>query len=62
MKKGWNKKLFSSLNVNNGKSSTYGSKGVLRQYDYWLDQTLGPGILSNKNNSMHFPCLHNNTI
>ena len=30
----WNNKLFPSLNVINGKSSTYGIKGILRQYHY----------------------------
>ena len=34
MKKRWNNKLFPSLNVIIGKTSTYESKGVLRYYHY----------------------------
>ena len=41
----WNNKLFSSLNVINGKTSPYASKGVLRNYHYRYYPKLGPGIV-----------------
>ena len=41
-----NNKLFPSLNVINGKSSPYGSKGILRNYHYRSDPKLGPGIVA----------------
>ena len=34
MKMQCNNKLFPSLNVINGKSSPYGSKGIIRHYNY----------------------------
>ena len=45
MKMRWNKKLIPSLNCIDGKSSPYGSKGVLRHYHYWSDPKLGPGVV-----------------
>ena len=41
----WNKKLFLSLNVSNGKSSSYVSKDILRHYHHCSDPKLGPGIV-----------------
>ena len=40
------KKLFTSLNVINGKSYPYVSKGFLRHYYYRSDQKLVPGIVA----------------
>ena len=37
--------MFPSLNVINGKSDQYGSKGVLRYYHYRSDLKLGLGII-----------------
>ena len=42
----WNNKLFSSLNVINGKTQPYISKGFLRNYHYWSDPKLVPVIFS----------------
>ena len=39
-------KLFPSLNDINGKTSTYGSKGIIRKYCYRSDPKLGPGIVA----------------
>ena len=39
------KKMFPSLNVINVKSSTCGSKGILRHYHYQLYPKLGMGIV-----------------
>ena len=44
MKMIWNNKPFPSLNVINGKTYPYGSKGILRHYHYPSDPKLGPGI------------------
>ena len=33
----WNNKLFTSLNVMNGKPYQYVSNGILRHYHYWSD-------------------------
>ena len=41
----WNNKLFPSLNVINGETSPYTSKGILRNYHYWSDPKLGSGIV-----------------
>ena len=41
-----NKKLFPSLNVINGKSWPYESKGIIRHNHYWSDRKLGPGIVA----------------
>ena len=41
----YNKKLFPSLKVINGKLFTDGSKGILRHYHYPLDTNLGPGVI-----------------
>ena len=46
MKMWRNNKLFTSLNVINGKSSPYVSKGIIRHYNYRLDPKLGPGIVA----------------
>ena len=40
----WNNKLFPSLNVINGKTFPYGSKGILKHYHYRSYPKLGPGI------------------
>ena len=40
-----NNNFFPSLNFNNGKTSPYGSKAILRHYRYCSDQKLGPGIV-----------------
>ena len=42
----WKNRLFSSLKVINGKTSPYGSKGIIRHYHYWSDPKLGPGIVA----------------
>ena len=42
----WNNKLFTSLNVINGKTFPYASKGILRHYHYWSDPKLSPGIVA----------------
>ena len=42
----WNNKNFTSLNVINGKTSTYGSKVILRNFHYRPDPKLGPGIVA----------------
>ena len=42
----WNNKLFPSLNVINGKTLPYKSKGILRHYNYQSDPKLGPGIVA----------------
>ena len=39
-------KLFPSLNVLNGKTLPYASKGILRNYHYQSDPKLGPGIVA----------------
>ena len=39
-------KLFSCLNVVNGKTSPYGSKGIIIHYHYWSDPKIGPGIVA----------------
>ena len=44
----WNKKLFPSLNVINGKSSPYGSKGVLRHDRSRLDPKLGMVVVGTR--------------
>ena len=41
-----NNKRFPSLNVINGKTSPYASKGILRHYHYRSDTKLGPGIVA----------------
>ena len=41
-----NNKLFPSLNVINGKTFSYASKGILRHYHYWYDPKLVPGIVA----------------
>ena len=46
MKLLWNNKLSPSLYVINIKSAPYGSKGVLRHYNYRSDPKLVPGIVS----------------
>ena len=38
-------KKNTSLNVNNGKTSPYGSKGILRHNNYRSDPNLVPGIV-----------------
>ena len=45
MKMIWNNKLFTSLNVINGKTYPYGSKGILIYYNYWSDPKLGSVIV-----------------
>ena len=45
MKMIWNNKLVLSLNVINGKTSTYERKGIIRHYHHWSDTKLGPGIV-----------------
>ena len=42
-----NNKCFPSLNVINGNTSPYGSKGILRQYHYCSDTKLGRGHCCN---------------
>ena len=42
----WNKKLFPSLNVINGKAAPYGSEGFQRHYHYRSDPNLGLGIVA----------------
>ena len=37
--------MFPSLKIIRGKSSPYGSKGIIRQYNYWSDTKLGQGIV-----------------
>ena len=49
-----NIKLFTSLNVIIGKTSSYTSKGILRNYHYWSDPKLGPGFIPNR--SIPFSC------
>ena len=44
MKMRWNNKLFPSLNVINGETFPYESKGILIHYHYRYDTKLGPGI------------------
>ena len=39
-------KIFPSLNVINGKTSPYESKGIIRHHYYWSDPKLGPGIVA----------------
>ena len=39
-------KTFPSLNVINGKTHTYRSKGILRHYNYWSDPKLGLVIVA----------------
>ena len=41
-----NNKIFISLNVINGKTSPYASKGILRKYHYRSDTKLGLGIVA----------------
>ena len=41
-----NNKPFLSLNVLNGKTLPYASKGILRHYHYRSDPKLGPGIVA----------------
>ena len=45
MKMIWNNKNIPSLNIINGKTSPYGSKGIRRHYHYWSDPELGLGII-----------------
>ena len=59
MKMKWNNKRFTSLNVINGKSYTY---GVLRNYHYRSDPKLGLGIVSTRIIYILFPILHKNII
>ena len=40
------KNKFPSLNGMNGKAYPYGRKGVLRNYHYWPDPKLVPGIFA----------------
>ena len=47
----WNNKLFPSLNVINGKLSTDGIKGILRDYHCLSYPKLGPGIVTIKINT-----------
>ena len=49
----FNKKLFPSLNVINGRKSPYRSNGILRHNHYWSDPKLGPGIFS----IIRIPCI-----
>ena len=42
----WNNKLFPALNVINGKTLPYASKGILRHYHYQSDPKLCPGIVA----------------
>ena len=42
----WNNTLFPSLNVIYGKTSPYGSKGILRYYHYRSNPKLGSGIVA----------------
>ena len=42
----WNKELFSSFNVINGKTSPYASKAILRHYHYLSDPKIGLVIFS----------------
>ena len=46
MKMRCNNKLFPSLNVINGKTLPYASKGILRHYYYRSDPKLGLGVVS----------------
>ena len=41
----WNNKTFQPLNFINGKTYPYGSKGILRNYQYRSDPKLGPVIV-----------------
>ena len=41
-----NNKPFLSLNFIMGKSYSCGSKGVLRNCNFWYDPKLGPGIVA----------------
>ena len=42
----WNKKLFPPLNFINGKIFPYARKVILRNYHYWSDPKLVPGIVA----------------
>ena len=44
----WNKTLFTSLNVINGKPSPCGRKGILRHCHYCSDPILGLGIVATR--------------
>ena len=57
-----NSKLFPSLNVVNGKTLPYASKGIIKHYHYFSDPKLGFGYCCNYNNSIQLPCSHNNII
>ena len=46
MKMIWNNKLFPSLDVINGKTLRYATKGILRNYHYRSDKKLYPGIVA----------------
>ena len=48
MKMRRNNKLFLSLNVINGKTLTFSSKGIRRHYHFRYDPKLGPVIVSNR--------------
>ena len=37
--------FFPSLNVIKGEILPYGSKGIIRRYNYWSDPKLSPGIV-----------------
>ena len=41
-----NNKIPPSLNVINGKTYPYGSRGILRHYHYFSDTKLGTGIVA----------------
>ena len=46
MKMRWNNKLVLSLNVINGKTLQYESKGIIRHYHHQSDPKLGSGIVA----------------
>ena len=46
MKLQWNNKLFPSMNIIDGKSDPYVSKGVIRHYHHRPDPKLVPDIVA----------------
>ena len=50
----WNNKTFPSLNVINGKTSPYGSKGIQTHYRYWSDPKLFPVIVVTRRTPCNF--------
>ena len=62
MKMRWNNKNFTSLNFINGKTSPYGSKGVIKKLPLLVRSKIRPGSFCNYKNSMQLTCLHRYNI